>query len=103
MFSCGHLLVRNPFACYGVNERVEALQRMPLNVACVQSEGKLINVSPQVFDTDLMVDAVDTAFQDRPNTLYRVGSKPGPREYSPALWLTVSCLKNRPSNPSKTM
>src|SRR6185369_4155313 len=64
--------VSDALAANGVNERVQPEQGVALHVARVQTERKFVNVSLSVFRANVMKDAVDTAFENRPNRLYAV-------------------------------
>ncbi len=79
--SSGHLRyqpsIRQALTYDGINERIEALKRMPRHVALVQSPGELLDVAVQVLGAHLMVNAVDTALQDGPNALNAIcGHRP---------------------------
>src|SRR5208282_4154153 len=51
---------------------VEALKAVPFDVAFVQSEREFVDISGEMFRTDLVIDAIDAAFQDRPDAFNRV-------------------------------
>src|ERR1700722_15981008 len=75
--SCDEPLVSEPFACNRVHEGIEPFRGMPRNVAFIQTKRKLIDVATEMLFADLMVDTVQSAFQDCPNTLDAVfGSHP---------------------------
>ena len=70
--SCGHLLVGDALARYGVNQAVQPFKSVALDVSFVQPERELLNVAVKVLRAGRMVHADDSAFQDRPDCLNRV-------------------------------
>src|SRR3990167_8646782 len=59
--------VGDPLAYDSNDKAVQPLQRVPSNLASIQAEGKFVNVPAQMFLTDLVIDPVEAAFQDRPH------------------------------------
>src|SRR5208282_4099634 len=66
--SCCEPFVSEPRPRNRVHERIEPLERVPCNVAVVQTEGKLVNVTTEMLLANLVVDAVQPALEDRPDT-----------------------------------
>src|ERR1035441_1088969 len=65
--SCGQPRISEALALYGSDETVQPIKGVALHVPGVQPEGNFIHIAAQVLDTDLMVDSVDSTFQERPN------------------------------------
>jgi hypothetical protein len=70
--SCREPLVCEPFSSRSGDERIKARQRVVRDVAFVQPERELIDVSKEMLGTRVMVDAMQPALQDSPNALDRV-------------------------------
>jgi hypothetical protein len=67
--SCREPLIREPLSRNSVHERVEALERMPSDVPLIQAERKLVNVASKMLLADLVIDAMQSALEDRPDAL----------------------------------
>src|SRR5574341_1443633 len=65
--SCRQAVVGYANADDSINERVQPLQRVPLDVAIVQAKDKLIDVPLQVFLARLVIDALESSLKDRPH------------------------------------
>ena len=66
-YSSDQRLVGQPLPGHAVNEAVEAVERVPLNVALVEPESELAHVPTQMLFADMMVGAIDAALQERPD------------------------------------
>ena len=66
--SCNKLLVSQTFTESGGHEAIQTLQRVPLHVAFVQPESEFVDIAANVLRAGVMVDTVQAAFQDSPNT-----------------------------------
>src|SRR5579859_5511109 len=71
-FSCGQFLVSDSLAHDGENKGIEALKCVVGDVASIQPESEFIHVPAQMFDTDLVIDAVDSSFENSPHALNAV-------------------------------
>lgn len=69
LFSFGQLGVSQSFSSSRVNKTIQSFQRVALYVTSVQPESKFVNVATQVLGTDLVIDAVQPALENCPNTL----------------------------------
>src|SRR5579864_100358 len=65
--SCGQFLVGDPALGRGSDQAVQPLEGMALHVALVQSEGELVDVAAKVLVAGVVVDAVQSALEDRPH------------------------------------
>src|SRR3990170_2288498 len=54
-------LVRDAFASGRANKTIQPLQRMPFDVAVIQPESELVDVSPKMFPAGVMVDPMNAA------------------------------------------
>src|SRR5581483_9735692 len=72
-FSRSQLLVGDPLPGYRINETVQPFERVSRDVTSIQPKSELIDVSTQVLRTRVVVDTMQSAFQNRPNTLNAVG------------------------------
>lgn len=61
-----------PYGC--VNETGEPVQSVPCYVSVIQSEGELVDVAAQMLLAGMVVNAMQTALQDRPNAFNAVGA-----------------------------
>src|SRR3990170_1219720 len=66
--------VRNSLPDYRSHKTVQPLQRVTTDLASIQPEGELVHIAGEVFLTDLVIDSVKPALQDRPHALYPVGT-----------------------------
>src|SRR5579863_2700642 len=66
------ILVGEPLPHNSCHEAVQPLQGMPLHVALIEAERELVNVAVQVLIAGVVVDAVQTALQDRPDAFHAV-------------------------------
>src|SRR5258708_453694 len=72
VLSCDEPRVSEPLPCDRINERVQPFERVASNVAVVQAERELIHIAAKMFLADLVVDAVQSALEDRPHALNTV-------------------------------
>ncbi len=70
--SCGQPFVREPLASNRVHERVETVERVASDVSLIQAECELVNVAAKMFLADLMIDAMQSALENRPDALNAV-------------------------------
>src|SRR5688572_22462837 len=61
------VFVSQSLSSNGINKTVQPFQRVALHVARVQSKGKFVNVATQMLRAHLVVHAVNTALEHRPN------------------------------------
>jgi hypothetical protein len=59
--SMDQLLVGKAFASHAVHKAVQPLQRVPGDVAVIETEGELVNVAVQVLFAGVVIDAMDAA------------------------------------------
>lgn len=64
---CYQLFVRQPLADHPDNQRMNPVHRMDFHVPLVKPERKLIDISRQVFDAEMVKGAMIAALQERPN------------------------------------
>jgi hypothetical protein len=65
-------LVCQPLSSRAINKAVKPSERMVLNIAFVQAEGKFTNVAAKMFLARMMIDADQAALENRENTLYAI-------------------------------
>lgn len=65
--SCDQLLVGDALAGGRGYHRIEPSEGLALDVALVQSEGKLVEVAPRMLAAGVVINANDAAFHDREN------------------------------------
>lgn len=71
-FSCDQILIGDATASGCENKAIEPLQSVIFHIAKIKAKRELVNVTVQMLLTRVMVNAIQTAFQNRPNTLNRV-------------------------------
>lgn len=81
--SLNERLICEPLSRYAIYEAVEPRQGVILDVAFVQPERKLVNVSVQMLRAGMMIDADQSALQYGENTFDTV-CRYAPRAYSPS-------------------
>jgi hypothetical protein len=77
-FSFRQLRIGQPFSRGGGHETIKAVQCVYFYIAVVQTEREFINIASQMLFTGMVIDAMQAAFQDGPNTLNTVGPDPVP-------------------------
>ena len=70
--SCRQLPIGQPLADDGNDERIQPLKGVAAHVRRIQPESELIDVLAKVLLADLVVDPVNSAFQERPDALHAV-------------------------------
>jgi len=70
--SCRQPRIGQPLSANHFNHRIQPLKAVPFDVAFVQPEGELVQITAKMFAAHAVIHAVVTAFQDRPYALNRV-------------------------------
>lgn len=78
--SCAQPPIREPFTRSRVNERIKPLGGVVRDVPFIQPKRELIDVTEKMLGAGVMIDAVQSALQDGPNALNRVGGYRTARE-----------------------
>ena len=94
--SCREPLVCEALAASGIDERVEPRQRVIFHVPFVQPKRELIDIAEQVFLARVMINAMQSALQDRPNAL-DAGA------HHNCFWMRVSSKNFFTRNPNPTV
>lgn len=70
--SCRQPRIGPPLSTDRFNHRIQTLKAVALDVAFVQPEGELVDVSSEMLRAHAVIDAVVAAFQDSPDAFNRV-------------------------------